>query len=367
MATTEQFQQLIDLFKTQVEENRVLRETSNGQQATQDATQSTPRVNGQTRKSKSKKPDRPIIDASIDDRDWALFRDSWSRYKLMCELQDMDVASIRLELRACCSTEVNKLLFEYVGTTVLNACSEEELLNHIRSIAVKSVHKEVHRMSFNTMSQEKGESITQFVARLKSKAFLCQFVVVCTSCNPHESVSYAEDMVGQRLVAGLFNPEHQRRVLSEAASLTSLDLKIKRLQILESTEESATLLHPPAPPAEVAACRSSYKRGQSQPREATNEASTGEAKKCRWCGLTSHPRGKPMDHVNCPAYKKVCHRCHTKGHFGRVCEKSETSVANTGELENDRETSPSDASVSFSFGMEAQQDFRMRNMPNDWP
>ena len=78
------------------------------------------------------------------------------------------------------------------------------------------------QMNFHMMSQDEGEPITRFVARLKSQAFLCQFNVQC-SCNPGTTVSYADQMVAQRLVAGLQNVDHQRKILAEAGTLTTLD------------------------------------------------------------------------------------------------------------------------------------------------
>ena len=66
-------------------------------------------------KYKAKKPERPIIQPNLDDQEWALFEDSWGRYKKMCKLDEGDVENVRLELRECCSPEVNKFLFEYVG------------------------------------------------------------------------------------------------------------------------------------------------------------------------------------------------------------------------------------------------------------
>ena len=153
-----------------------------------------------------------------------------------------DLVMIRMELRACFSQDVNRMLFEFVGPDVLNACTEEELLKHIKSIAVKQIHHEVHQMKFHMMSQQDGEPISRFVARLKSQAFLCKFSVDC-ACTPKTSVSYADQMVAQRLVAGLRNVDHQRKILAEASTLTSLDAKIKRLQLLETTEESAGILH----------------------------------------------------------------------------------------------------------------------------
>ena len=101
---------------------------------------------------------------------------------------------------------MNKLLFEYVGPTQLDSATEVELLAHIKSVAVKGLHKEVHRMNFGKMRQADGESITHYVARLKSKASLCSFVI---SCACQENVSYAEEMISQQLVTGLRDQQHQ--------------------------------------------------------------------------------------------------------------------------------------------------------------
>ena len=87
----------------------------------------------------AKRPDRPVINAAIDDREWALFKDTWSRYKTMIGVSSAtpgDLDTIRLELRAACSTEVNRMLFEFVGPDALNICTEDQLLTRIKSIAV---------------------------------------------------------------------------------------------------------------------------------------------------------------------------------------------------------------------------------------
>ena len=93
MATEEQVQKLITLVETQMtaltnlsEENAKLRV----EVAT--ATAATP----QTSKSRSKRPDRPLINAGIDDREWELIREAWTRYKLMCDnfLEAVPILSI---------------------------------------------------------------------------------------------------------------------------------------------------------------------------------------------------------------------------------------------------------------------------------
>ena len=272
MANEAQVQQMLDLMKEQMDAIRTLQEdntrlrtatvpTNNQPTATPATPDATPVATvGDGPRYKTKRPDRPVINAGIDDREWALAKDSWVRYKQMCNLSDTDVNAIRLELRASCSEELNKQLFEYVGSTVLDTCTEEELLNHIKLVAVKTVHKEVHRQLFHSMVQDNGESATKFAGRLKAQAFLCNYEIPCKCCNPAVMQNYAEEEVAQRLVAGLRNQEHQRKLLSEAATLITLEQKINRLQVLEMTEESASTLNTPPPPpsSEGAAARSHY-------------------------------------------------------------------------------------------------------------
>ena len=112
----------------------------------------------------AKKPDRPQIQHDANDSDWALFVDSWTRYKTMARLHNAD--EIRNELRAACSKEIDKLLFNFIGADVLNSSTEEELLNHIKSVAVRGLHKEVHRQTFQSICQKEGEPKTHFLAGL---------------------------------------------------------------------------------------------------------------------------------------------------------------------------------------------------------
>ena len=173
--------------------------------------QQQPNLNHQHHGGRTKKPDRPIINAGMDDREWAVYLDSWSLYKNMTEITDAN--KLRMELRASCSPDLNRMLFEFVGADVLNTCTETQMLQHIKSVAVRETHPEVHQTTFNLMKQDQGEAISRFVARLKAKAYLCKFEVTCTDHYPAKTISYADQMVAQRLVAGLANVDHQRKIL----------------------------------------------------------------------------------------------------------------------------------------------------------
>ena len=102
----------------------------------------------------------------------------------MCEIDNADVATIQLELHFAWSAKVKKLLIECLGTPTLNIYMKEQLLAHIKSVALNTVHTKGHTLPFNAMKQEKGETIANFVGQLKSKAILCSFEVECTEHNP---------------------------------------------------------------------------------------------------------------------------------------------------------------------------------------
>ena len=83
---------------------------------------------------------RPSIDLDMTESEWEVFvDDQWARFKRMAKLTV--VSEIRDNLRACCSIQLNKRLFDVKGVSLLNAASEEDLLSWIKAIAVKRLYK----------------------------------------------------------------------------------------------------------------------------------------------------------------------------------------------------------------------------------
>ena len=183
-----------------------------------------------TSKSQAVKPNRPTVEVDTTEGEWAIFEDQWSRYKRMAKLTAVD--EIRDNLRQCCASVLNKRLFDLKGPTALNDANEKDLLAWMRQTAVKGVHMEVHRNNFVQLKQKQGETINTFLSRLKAEASLCEFrqaaptncsVESCTCPNHGFRVSYEDDQVSTQLVAGLYNSDHQARILSESSSLKTLD------------------------------------------------------------------------------------------------------------------------------------------------
>ena len=255
----------------------------------------------------SKKPDRQSLDMDTTEGEWGIFEDSWARYKRMTGLEDM--ATIRDELRECCSKQLNTRLVQMNGPTALESYDESKLLEVIKTIAVKGVHKEVHRAAFQGMHQQQAEIYQAYAARLKAKADLGQYSIkapkcgddLCTCSGHGRQLYYRDEMVGTQLVAGAYNKEHQARLLSESATLLTLQDKLDRLCTLEKSESSSATLS-----------------GQVQLSAGVKEVEVKrvDANKCSSCHRVHKMCGKCQRVHPCTV---ECYNCHKKGHVRSCC------------------------------------------------
>ena len=363
MATPEQIEKMLEVMSQQMmgmqtlqNENRALLERNRELQLAGNATQATPE-----HKTKRSPPKRPTIEANIDDSDWVLFTDSWGRYKRMAQITSNQ--DLILELRASCSDEVNKMLFQFTGPAKLSDpnLTEAALLAMIKTVAVKGTHEEVHRLTFGKLTQAAGETITQFVARLRAQSLLCNFQVTC-SCGIVNS--YAENRVAERLVAGTKNQSHQAQVLSEADTLKTIEKKIDRLVALEVADNASGSFRE-ADSSGAAAIK--WKNNQGPKSKARDRRDDKKDEKtpprrirpCRGCGKTSHGPTKTLSRKDCPYYDKKCTKCQFMGHDASVCERSKSRAAQGRDDAplDDYEGPPVTASTSFAFA--SNSDFRL--------
>ena len=229
-------------------------------------------------------------------------------------------SEIRNELRSACSEKINEMLFNFAGPDALNNATENELMNHIKTVAVRAVHPEVYRQQFFTMRQTDDESVTNFISRLKAQAMLCAFNSK-GSCNTEGcTVSFFEDMVKSQLIAGTRNPSHQSKVLSEMEGLKTLDQVTSRLLALESTEQASTHFRPSSEVALIFQQRQNNKT-KFLPKSSQQKPGTN----CVGCGHAFHPKGRSA----CPAWQKTCRKCGKPNHFSSACRSSNPSTTNT--------------------------------------
>ncbi len=288
--------------------------------------------------SKSVKAVRPNVDVDTTEGEWAVFEDNWGRFKRMSKLTA--ATEIRDNLRQCCAAQLNKMLFDVKGPATLNSATEENLLNWIKAIAVKEAHKEVHRTQFVSIKQKQGEGGNAYYSRLKAAASFCDFRVPapstcggvdCTCPNHGMEVSYQDDMVSTQLVAGLYSGDHQSKILSESATLNTLDDKLNKLLVLEKSDTSLSSLGGADAFVNYSGRRDhdySKKGAKDGRRRREKEDAAAKAKNTSGGSCPECHQKHPQCTI-CKGYHKCttkCNSCKEMGHIKNCCPKSLASL-----------------------------------------
>ena len=145
-----------------------------------------------------------------------LSADEWDIYKRRSGVS----GNAKLELRAACSLELRRHLFDFIGQHKLSSCNEKELLTYMQRVAVKGKNPAVHRQEFYSLSQSPNEPLQQYVAKLQAKATHCNFSITC-ECT--KTVSYAEAMVMDQMLVGLHDKGIQGEVLAKDSQLKTFN------------------------------------------------------------------------------------------------------------------------------------------------
>ena len=157
-----------------------------------------------------------------------------------------------------------------------------------------------------TSKQNQGESLDQFLNRLKSLAKDCGFSAVTAE-------KHCEDSIRDAFISGLVSGGIRQRLLEK----DTLDLQtaFDTARSLEMAEKQNHSFNP----------TSNYVAAAST-EEICNDNSTSastskeNSNKCYFCGNNRHPRFK------CPAKDVTCSFCDKKGHFAKVCISKKQSV-----------------------------------------
>lgn len=165
------------------------------------------------------------------------------------------------------------------------------------------------RTKFGQISRMTGESAGDYLARLREAARFCEF----EKLQAVEDI--AEEHIKMRFLAGFNDQEVIMRLMEmlekdEKRSVEDLvDLVKSRIQV-ESFAKDVTTGQRDS--VDVNYARDRFREhGKKVVRKNSNRPMQ-EVKNCRYCGR-SHAMSK------CPAFGKVCNKCHMKNHFATVC------------------------------------------------
>ena len=172
--------------------------------------------------------------------------------------------------------------------------------------ATVKINFRVHRLEFANMKQKPGETISHFLSRLREKANKCEFenaelnerlIEMIILCTPFED--FRKELLtkakGHAVGAVLERGREYEAVAASTASLRSMNI--------QNTEAAN-----PNTNHHIDAIR------KSSNGPFANAPQTGQPL-CRNCGLKHNPRA-------CPAYRDTCSACKAKGHWRKMCRKT---------------------------------------------
>ena len=161
------------------------------------------------------------------------------------------------------------------------------------------------RAKFYMEKQAAGESVTQYVARLKKAAMYCEFESLKTA------TSVEDEVLLLQLIVGLNSATLREAVLLENQK-AKLDLSAT-IQYLQNSQQISDFCT-----KNSLSTSSEVNYAKSKPRNHPRSTpSTANNKKCSFCGMPWH---KLLS--DCPARKVTCNKCQRPGHFAKVCRQT---------------------------------------------
>lgn len=259
---------------------------------------------------------RPTISSAGTSEDWKYFLSRWGEYTTATKVTGKDRI---LQLLECCDEVLRKdLTRSTVGS--LTVKTEDNVLEAMRSLAVREENVMVARVSLNNMHQDRDESIRSFGARLRGQACVCKYVTECPVC--HDDVDFTEPILRDVLCRGISDTDIQLDLLGHTKQDMTLEEVLRFVEAKEAGKRSATRLldHQAA-----GAIKSSYSKTK---REALLSQSTNtghENSTCSYCGMKGHgdKSNAAVRKTSCPAYNHICGHCQHAHHFERVCRSKD--------------------------------------------
>ena len=119
------------------------------------------------------------------------------RWKEYSQAANLTAPHTTIQLLACLDPKLRRdVTMNATGPTPLREYAEPDLLAAIKAMAVQEENKRAARVTLSRMTQDRGETIRSFVARLWGQAEVCRFDRKCTGCETVNSQS--EDRVADR-------------------------------------------------------------------------------------------------------------------------------------------------------------------------
>ncbi|CAB4034915.1 Hypothetical predicted protein [Paramuricea clavata] len=240
-------------------------------------------------------------------QNWAFFRAQYENYEIATSLDKKDEAVRIATLMSVMGRECFRI-YQHIDMSGEDRKDIAKVLDALQKHFEPTRNVIYERFKFNTCVQEQGETIDQYITKLKQMA--------ATYCKFEQ---LENELIRDRLVLGAKDSSAKARMLREP----NLDIQ-KAIDMCRNSEianaQWKTMNNELDGVAAVNYTSNEKKSGGSKKKEGLNK-NNGRTKEyfkesCKYCG-GKHKRDKKQ----CPAYGETCNNCKKKHHFARVCKQ----------------------------------------------
>lgn len=258
------------------------------------------------------------------------------RLQIYFQINGIDDSKKALILLSLIGKNTYKILKSLVQPKSPSECNYNDLIKALQKYFSPRLNIRAERYKFKKIIQEEGQSIQEFIIRLKEVAQTCDFgdfakeintntTKCCEKMQEHKPLQFKsfalDDALTDQFIAGVRNEEIQRALLNDS-SLNFEKCCNVALTMEMSTKESKAI-HP------VVSTQFAIKTSSSSPQiknsseshKSKHSSISGKFGKCQRCG-------RHHNFKTCPAKNWKCYNCNRIGHTSVVCNqsKSHTSV-----------------------------------------
>ena len=164
-----------------------------------------------TRQAQAERIKRPVLSLSgkmLDPEEYEHFVYTFKQFKHRLG-DDQDGATL---LRECLGTDISRILYSNFGTA-LGSFTEDQILTNITKHCVNQQTIQARTTELHRQKQEPGQTVSTFLASLKSKARQCDLRIECNNCQ--HQCDFSEKIILTLFLKGLQDTDLQQDLLAE--------------------------------------------------------------------------------------------------------------------------------------------------------
>lgn len=237
-------------------------------------------------------------------------------------------------------SEVYKTLKSLCAPTLPSKLPFDSVMTVLEKHYAPKVNLRAERFKFQRAVQHSGESVNEFLVRLRSLAETCKFGQFIPADTPKiGSIKNLalEDALLDRFIVGLKDNKIQQVLLNKDTTI-DFDRCCEIANNMEMSQKEQAEMHPSVNVLHQGRSKSKS-RGQSAASRSFSPASRSKSRSkhvqfkskskaviqpCKYCGKVSEYHKSEK----CPAKEWMCFVCNKKGHTSRVCTQKDKEMVN---------------------------------------